>query len=193
MFVFWQGQFNQSTLGCSLTPGSTDYWRFCYSHTENVSGGGGQGEKASFYRSHLHLNEVKQLQSFTLKTVFMKLPQGTLQQLDSRASFPTLKDREEFVTAWHWQKAMKTAASLVWMLSTGQGRGEGEDRKMSITSLARASAYKKAQAAQNWMGFQQVRSWGTQQVLPSARTASAYKNRDIGVTNGAGQHTINTG
>lgn len=60
-----------------------------------------QREKASLYSSHLHLNEVKQLQSFTLKTVFMKLPQGTFQKLDARASVPTLKDRDEFVTTWH--------------------------------------------------------------------------------------------
>lgn len=93
MFVFWQGQYNQSRQGCRLSRASTDYWRFCYSHTEN-GGGGGQREKASFYSSHLHLNEVKQLQSFTLKTVFMKLPQGTFQKFDARASVPALKDRE---------------------------------------------------------------------------------------------------
>lgn len=53
------------------------------------------------YSSHLHLNKVKRLQSFTLKTAFTKLPQATFQKLDARASVPTLKDREDFVTAWH--------------------------------------------------------------------------------------------
>lgn len=61
----------------------------------------GRGRKHPFTAATCTLNEVKKLQSFTLKTLFMKLPQGTFQKLDARASVPTFKDGEEFATAWH--------------------------------------------------------------------------------------------
>lgn len=86
VFVFWQGQANRSRQLCSLTHGYTSYYSCRASRTENVSGCGWR-EKASFYSSHLHLNQVKQLQSLTLKTVFKKRPWGTFQKSVPRQSF----------------------------------------------------------------------------------------------------------